>query len=222
MSLTDLPRDPEPLTATIGDDVLDSLAPSYSPADVDELRSLVHGPVYAAGDDGMAAEVATWNVAVQHTPAIAVGRHLRRRRRRRRLLGHRPRPRRRRPGHRPRAGPQRGRLGDDHHPPHAGPVHRPGAPGRPRRGRRQVDPRPRGGRRVRSRRAVRLVVRRRRRRLHPRRRHGLARPQARLLRRPRRGPSRSSPPTAGCTGSARRTSRSCSGPSAAARATSAS
>jgi hypothetical protein len=73
MSLTDLPRDPEPLTASIGDDVLDSLAPSYSPAEVDELRSLVHGPVYAAGDDGMAAEVATWNVAIQHTPAIAVG-----------------------------------------------------------------------------------------------------------------------------------------------------
>jgi hypothetical protein len=73
MSLTDLPRDPEPLTVTIGDDVLDSLAPAYSPADVDELRSLVHGPVYAAGDDGMAAEVATWNVAIQHTPAIAVG-----------------------------------------------------------------------------------------------------------------------------------------------------
>src|SRR3954470_15955384 len=73
MSLTDLPRDPEPLTTSIGDDVLDSLAPSYSPADVDELRSLVHGPVYAAGDDGMAAEVATWNVAVQHTPVIAVG-----------------------------------------------------------------------------------------------------------------------------------------------------
>ena len=73
MSLTDLPRDPEPLTATIGDDVLDSLAPSYSAADVDELRSRVHGPVYAAGDDGMAAEVATWNVAVQHTPVLAVG-----------------------------------------------------------------------------------------------------------------------------------------------------
>lgn len=73
MSLTDLPRDPAPLTATIGDDVLDSLAPSYSPADVDELRGRVHGPVYAAGDDGMAAEVATWNVAIQHTPAIAVG-----------------------------------------------------------------------------------------------------------------------------------------------------
>lgn len=73
MSLTDVPRDPEPLTATIADDVLDSLAPSYSTAEVDELRSLVHGPVYAAGDDGMAAEVAPWNVAVQHTPAIAVG-----------------------------------------------------------------------------------------------------------------------------------------------------
>jgi hypothetical protein len=72
MSLTDLPRDPEPLTA-IGDDVLDSLAPAYSAADVEELRGVVHGPVYAAGDDGLAAEVATWNLAVQHTPAIAVG-----------------------------------------------------------------------------------------------------------------------------------------------------
>jgi hypothetical protein len=73
MSLTDLPRDPESLTLGIDDDVLDTLAPGYTPADVDELRSLVHGPVYAAGDDGMAAEVATWNVAIQHTPAIAVG-----------------------------------------------------------------------------------------------------------------------------------------------------
>ncbi|SEP28291.1 FAD-binding oxidoreductase [Trujillonella endophytica] len=42
-------------------------------ADVDELRTQVHGPVYAAGDDGLAAEVAAWNVAVQHTPAVAVG-----------------------------------------------------------------------------------------------------------------------------------------------------
>src|SRR5690349_18116391 len=73
MSLTDLPRDPEASTDFIDDDVLDTLAPGYTPADVDELRSQVHGPVYAAGDDGMAAEVATWNVAVQHTPAVAVG-----------------------------------------------------------------------------------------------------------------------------------------------------
>ncbi len=73
MSLTDLPRDPEPLTAVIGDDVLDSLIPGYSADDVAELRSRVHGPVHAAGDDGMAAEVAAWNVAVQHTPTIAVG-----------------------------------------------------------------------------------------------------------------------------------------------------
>jgi hypothetical protein len=73
MSLTDLPRDPEASTDFLEDDVLDTLAPGYTPADVAELRSLVHGPVYAAGDDGMAAEVATWNVAVQHTPAIAVG-----------------------------------------------------------------------------------------------------------------------------------------------------
>ncbi len=52
---------------------LDVLAPPFPATDVHELRSRVHGPVYAAGDDGLAAEVATWNVAVQHTPALAVG-----------------------------------------------------------------------------------------------------------------------------------------------------
>jgi FAD/FMN-containing dehydrogenase len=72
MSLTELPGEPERL-AVIDDAVLDTLAPSFPAGDVDELRSVVHGPVYAAGDDGLAAEVATWNVAIQHTPAIAVG-----------------------------------------------------------------------------------------------------------------------------------------------------
>lgn len=71
MSLTELPREPESLS--FDDRVLDTLAPSIPAAAVDELRSRVHGPVYAAGDDGMAAEVATWNVAIQHTPAVAVG-----------------------------------------------------------------------------------------------------------------------------------------------------
>jgi FAD/FMN-containing dehydrogenase len=47
--------------------------PAISAADVDDLRSRVHGPVYAAGDEGMAAEVFSWNVAVTHTPAVAVG-----------------------------------------------------------------------------------------------------------------------------------------------------
>jgi len=61
-------------TEPVFDDVvLDSLAPAIPAEDVDDLRSRVHGPVYAAGDDGMAAEVATWNVAVTHTPAVAVG-----------------------------------------------------------------------------------------------------------------------------------------------------
>ena len=41
--------------------------------DVDDLRLEVRGPVLAAGDDGLAAEVATWNTAVTHTPAVAVG-----------------------------------------------------------------------------------------------------------------------------------------------------
>ena len=43
------------------------------PSAVDDLRLEVRGPVLAAGDDGLAAEVATWNTAVTHTPAVAVG-----------------------------------------------------------------------------------------------------------------------------------------------------
>jgi FAD/FMN-containing dehydrogenase len=72
MSLTELHDEPES-PFFISDEVIATLAPAFPIADVDELRSRVHGPVYAAGDDGLAAEVATWNVAVQHTPAIAVG-----------------------------------------------------------------------------------------------------------------------------------------------------
>src|SRR5919202_884681 len=60
-------------TALLDDAVLDSLAPAIPAAAIDDLRRRVHGPVYAAGDDGMAAEVATFNLAVQHTPAVAVG-----------------------------------------------------------------------------------------------------------------------------------------------------
>ncbi|HLM05745.1 MAG TPA: FAD-binding oxidoreductase [Blastococcus sp.] len=71
MSLTELHDEPEFLS--FDDVVLDTLAPAIPAADVDDLRSRVSGPVYAAGDDGMGAEVATWNVAVQHTPAVAVG-----------------------------------------------------------------------------------------------------------------------------------------------------
>jgi hypothetical protein len=70
MSLTD---DPDFTSVALEDGVLDSLAPGIPPADVDDLRRRVRGPVLAAGDDGLAAEVAAWNVAVQHTPAVAVG-----------------------------------------------------------------------------------------------------------------------------------------------------
>ncbi|MCF6507680.1 FAD-binding oxidoreductase [Blastococcus sp. MG754426] len=73
MSLTELPREPEQPVALLDAAAVDSLVPPFPAADVDELRGVVHGPVYAAGDDGLAAEVATWNVAVTHTPAIAVG-----------------------------------------------------------------------------------------------------------------------------------------------------
>src|SRR5215213_2183304 len=51
----------------VDDAVLRSAQPAFGPADVDELRRSVAGPVLVAG------EVAAWNVAVQHTPAIAVG-----------------------------------------------------------------------------------------------------------------------------------------------------
>ncbi len=72
------PRQPEqPVvlrdTSTVNHRAVATLAPPFPAEDVEQLRSVVHGPVYAAGDDGLAAEVATWNVAVQHTPAIAVG-----------------------------------------------------------------------------------------------------------------------------------------------------
>src|SRR4051794_25885473 len=74
MSITELHDEPEFTDAPVLDDeALDSLAPAIPAADVEALRSRVHGPVYAAGDDGLAAEVATWNLAVTHTPAVAVG-----------------------------------------------------------------------------------------------------------------------------------------------------
>ena len=85
MSLPELEIEPEPRTTTtavvglptegapMDDEALDSPAPAIPADDVDDLRSRVHGPVYAAGDDGMVAEVAAWNLAVTHTPAIAVG-----------------------------------------------------------------------------------------------------------------------------------------------------
>ncbi|UOY00353.1 FAD-binding oxidoreductase [Blastococcus sp. PRF04-17] len=70
MSLTENPELP---ASVLDDTVLESLAPAFPAGAVDELRGRVDGPVFAASDDGLAAEVATWNVAVQHTPAIAVG-----------------------------------------------------------------------------------------------------------------------------------------------------
>ena len=80
MSLTELHDEPESLTAVLSgitglvdDTVLDTLAPGIPAADVEDLRTRVQGPVLAAGDDGLADEVASWNLAVQHTPAVAVG-----------------------------------------------------------------------------------------------------------------------------------------------------
>src|SRR3954447_22574228 len=73
MSITELHDEPEFLSAVLDDRVLDTLAPAIPAADVEELRGRVHGPVYVAGDDGLAAEVAAWNVAFSHTPAMAVG-----------------------------------------------------------------------------------------------------------------------------------------------------
>jgi FAD/FMN-containing dehydrogenase len=73
MSITELHDEPEFFSVAMDDAVLDTLAPAIPAADVEDLRSRVHGPVYMAGDDGLAAEVATWNVRVQHTPALAFG-----------------------------------------------------------------------------------------------------------------------------------------------------
>ncbi|MGY1747081.1 FAD-binding oxidoreductase [Blastococcus sp. SYSU D00695] len=68
------PRTSGPLTAAAAHVPAPAVpAPAVPAADVEELRGRVHGPVYAAGDDGLAAEVATWNLAVRHTPALAVG-----------------------------------------------------------------------------------------------------------------------------------------------------
>lgn len=68
-----LPRRPEPPAAPREAGSVQTLVPPFEAADVERLRGLVHGPVYAAGDDGLAAEVATWNLVVEHHPAIAVG-----------------------------------------------------------------------------------------------------------------------------------------------------
>ncbi|MGY1796806.1 FAD-binding oxidoreductase [Geodermatophilus sp. SYSU D00525] len=69
MSLTETPAS-APLPRTPLDDAVPA---ALDPAAVADLRGRVHGPVYVAGDDGMAAEVAAWNLAVTHTPAVAVG-----------------------------------------------------------------------------------------------------------------------------------------------------
>jgi FAD/FMN-containing dehydrogenase len=40
---------------------------------LNELRTLISGPVFARGDEGLAAEVAAYNLLVQHRPDIVVG-----------------------------------------------------------------------------------------------------------------------------------------------------
>ncbi|WP_332661862.1 FAD-binding oxidoreductase [Aeromicrobium sp.] len=54
--------------------ILDPASPATTHPDaVAQLRADVIGPVLVAGDDGMAAETATFNLAAVHDPAIAVG-----------------------------------------------------------------------------------------------------------------------------------------------------
>ena len=79
MSITDLPV-PTPAASAEACPVLRLPdPPPPSAADVDVLRSRVHGPVYLAGEggtdgeQGMAAEAACWNLAFQHRPAVVVG-----------------------------------------------------------------------------------------------------------------------------------------------------
>ncbi|WP_159803486.1 FAD-binding oxidoreductase [Arthrobacter zhaoguopingii] len=40
---------------------------------LNELRALISGPVFARGDDGLTAEVAAYNVLVEHRPDLVVG-----------------------------------------------------------------------------------------------------------------------------------------------------
>ena len=69
MSVTGLPA-----STVRPDEAPEPLLPDPPPAaDVEELRSRVHGPVYVAGEEGLAAEVACWNLAVEHRPAVVVG-----------------------------------------------------------------------------------------------------------------------------------------------------
>jgi FAD/FMN-containing dehydrogenase len=68
MSVPELIGEPEPLAV-----VHPAPQPAVAAGDVAALRSAVSGPVLVAGDEELAAEVATWNVAVRHTPAVAVG-----------------------------------------------------------------------------------------------------------------------------------------------------
>ena len=212
----------ESTAVTFDDAVLDTLAPAIPAADVDDLRSQVHGPVYAAGDDGLAAEVATWNVAIQHTPAVAVGATC--------AadvaaavtwaVAHDLRVAVQATGH----GPVRNAAGSMM------------ITTRRMQGM-HIDPERRIARVEAGVRWIRVMEAAAEFGLAGLcgsssdvgvvgytlgGGHGLARPQARLRRRPRDAPSRSSPPTAGCAGSAPTPSPSCSGPSAAARATSAS
>ena len=70
MSITDLPAPATPSP----EDVPALRLPDPPPAaDVEVLRSRVHGPVYLAGEQGLAAEAACWNLAVEHRPAVVVG-----------------------------------------------------------------------------------------------------------------------------------------------------
>ena len=124
----------------------------------------------------------------------------------------------RRPGDRPRAAAPVPTEPCSSRPADAGRPGRPGRPGGEGRGRRAlaVGHRRRGTARARA--AVRLVLGRRSRRLHPRGRHGPPRPPARVRRRPRPLGRARRPPTARPGRSPPRATRSCSGRSAAARA----
>lgn len=63
----------EPRDETAGQPPRDPHAQGVPAADVDDLRSRVRGPILLAGDQGLAVEVAPWNLTVRHTPAVVVG-----------------------------------------------------------------------------------------------------------------------------------------------------
>ena len=71
MSAAETPRDPDPTGLAMPDPQVPD--PQVPHPRVPAPRAAADDVLPIIGDDGLADEVASWNLAVQHTPAIAVG-----------------------------------------------------------------------------------------------------------------------------------------------------